>query len=184
LLLNGIRVAFAPQAIAYGEMVTSLGSAQHQRARWMRGRAEVTRKLTPRLLRSGLRHLTWPQIDGALELVMPSYSTLLMIALLTTVAWAILPGVAQTLPWPWFAVIWVGFLAYPPMGLLLERAPTKLYLYLTFAPFYAVWRTWLRVWIRFRHGSSAWMRTPRSTEMVRKTAELSSVPGVGDESIR
>jgi cellulose synthase/poly-beta-1,6-N-acetylglucosamine synthase-like glycosyltransferase len=184
LLLNGIRVAFAPQAIAYGEMVTSLGSAHQQRARWMRGRAEVTRRLAPRLLHSGLRNLDWPQLEGALELAMPSYSTLLMVALLTTGLWSILPDAARGLPWLWLVVAWAGFLAYPPLGLLLEQAPAKLYLYLAFAPFYTLWRTGLRLWVRFRHSSTAWVRTPRSTETVQNTVRLSSLPGASDESKR
>ena len=181
LLLNGIRVIFAPQAIAYGEMVTSLGAAHHQRARWMRGRAEVSRQLAPRLLRSGLRHLDWLQLDGAIELMMPSYSTLLMMALLTTGLWVVLPEVARGLSWPWLVVTWAGFLAYPPLGLLLERAPARLYLYLAFAPFYTLWRTWLRLWVRFRRGSITWVRTPRSIKTTGSVAELSSLSGVSDE---
>ncbi len=161
LLLNGMRAVFAPHAIAYGEMVTSLKSAQNQRARWMRGRAQVSGQLAPWLLRSGLSHLNWRQVDAAIELVMPSYSTLVMVALLATALWAVAPGV---LPWFWFAATWAGLLAYPLLGLLLERAPARLYLYLAFAPFYALWRTWLRIWIRFRRGSAIWVRTPRSTE--------------------
>ncbi len=165
LLLNGVRVVFAPNAIAYGEMVTSLGAARHQRARWMHGRADVTRRLAPRLLAAGLRNRNPAQIDGAIEQWMPSFSTLVVIALASTGLWGLLARFTrQAIPRKWLAAVWAGFAVYPPLGLLLERAPLKLYVYLAFAPFYVAWRTGLRVWVRVQRGSNVWVRTPRSTE--------------------
>jgi cellulose synthase/poly-beta-1,6-N-acetylglucosamine synthase-like glycosyltransferase len=161
LSLAGIRVVFAPQAKAFGEMVTTLKSAGGQRARWMRGRTEVTRQWLPRLLGSGLRHLNWLPVDAALDLVLPSFSTLAvglavlsLLALVSPTAWIGL----------WLLVLWLGLLLYPVLALVLTQAPVKLYLYLGLAPFYAVWRTWLRLVINFQRGPSTWVRTARSTE--------------------
>jgi len=180
LLLNGIHVVFAPQAIAYGEMVTTLRTAHHQRARWMRGRAQAARQAALRLLSTGLRHLDWPQLDGALALMMPSYSSLLVLALLSTALWFILPQFTHSSSWPWWALTWVGLLIYPPLALLLERAPARLHLYLLSAPFYAFWRTCLRLWTRFGRSDTTWVRTPRSTETAPGVVR-SSLSGASDE---
>jgi cellulose synthase/poly-beta-1,6-N-acetylglucosamine synthase-like glycosyltransferase len=162
LLLNGIRVAFVPQAITYGEIVTDLSVARRQRSRWMHGRADVAQRLASYLLRSGLRHKDLAQIDGAIERTMPSFSTLLVLTALLTALWAVLPGVADRLPWLWLVSLWVGFVAYPLLALAMERAPFKLYLYLAFAPIYALWRTGLRLLVRFQPRQVKWFRTPRS----------------------
>ena len=79
LLREGIRVTFVPDALSYGEIPTSLAAARKQRSRWMYGRAEVARRLAPVLLHSGLRRRSLVQLDGVIEQVMPSYSTLLML---------------------------------------------------------------------------------------------------------
>jgi 1,2-diacylglycerol 3-beta-glucosyltransferase len=163
LLLNGIRVAFVSQAVTYGEIVTDLNVARRQRSRWMHGRADVAWRLAPRLLRSGLRHADLAQIDGAIERTMPSLSTLLVLTALLTALWAVLPGVADWLPWPWLTSLWAGFAAYPLLALLLEQAPWKLYMYLAYAPFYALWRTALRLMVRLQPKQTRWFRTPRST---------------------
>ena len=164
LLLKGLRVVFVPQAMTYGKIVTDMGAARKQRSRWMHGRADVARRLTPRLLRSGLRHADLAQIDGAIEREMPSYSSLLVLHALLTVLWVVIPGVAGRLPYPWPVSLWVGFVAYPLLALVLERAPWKLYFFLAYAPVYALWRTGLRLLVRFQPKQTKWYRTPRSIE--------------------
>ncbi|GAB4439466.1 MAG: glycosyltransferase family 2 protein [Anaerolineae bacterium] len=173
LLQHNIRVFFAPGARAYGEMVNNLSAARHQRARWMHGRAEVTKKLALRLFKTGLRNRSWAQVDGAIEQWMPSFSSLGVIAALDTgLIAAVSRFTAHPLPWPWLAALWIGLLAYAPLGLLLERAPLKVYLSLPVAPFYALWRTMLRLRVRAQRNTNVWVRTPRSTEAAPIVAEV------------
>jgi cellulose synthase/poly-beta-1,6-N-acetylglucosamine synthase-like glycosyltransferase len=164
LLLNGVRVVFVPQAKTLGRIVTNLSIARRQRSRWMHGRADVARQLAPRLLRSGLSNGDLAQIDGAIERVMPSFSTLLISATLLTVLWAISPGVSARLPWLWIASLWPALAIYPLLALVLERAPWKLYLYLAYAPIYVLWRTGVRLLVRFQPKQTRWFRTPRTHE--------------------
>jgi len=163
LLLNRIRVAFAPNALSYGELPTSLAAAQRQRSRWMQGRAEVSRRLTSVLLQAGLRNRSLAQLDGAVEQAMPSYSTLLtlwgLVALVGGSLDLLVGGFAM--PWRWVLGLGGGFALYPILGLLLAGAPRSLYRYLALSPLYVLWRTSVRVWVRLRGGEGGWVRTPR-----------------------
>jgi cellulose synthase/poly-beta-1,6-N-acetylglucosamine synthase-like glycosyltransferase len=164
LLLQGIRVRFVPHALSYGDIPTSLNAARHQWARWMQGRSDVSRKLASRLLRAGIVNRDLAQLDGAVEQVMPSFSTLVMlwgtIVLTTAGAHCLLPGFRA--PWGWLLGAGVGFALYPILGLVLARAPRATYFYLALAPFYALWRSGVRLWVVLRRGPKAWVRTPRS----------------------
>ncbi|HEC34292.1 MAG TPA: glycosyltransferase [Chloroflexi bacterium] len=163
LLLNNVRVTFAPDAVSYGEIPASLAAARGQRSRWMQGRAEVTRRLAPALLRAGLRNRNLAQLDGAIEQAMPSYSTLLtlwgLVALVGGGLDLLIGGFAM--PWGWVLVLGAGFVLYPLLGLLLSRAPAAIYRHLALAPLYVLWRTGVRLWVRLRRGTGAWVRTPR-----------------------
>lgn len=165
LLLEDVRVRFAADAITYGEMPTSLEAARHQRSRWMQGRADVSARLAPQMLRAGLRKLNLAQLDGAVELVLPSYSTLLMLASAGTLLWGALwilwPDIP--FPWGWLLALYLAFVVYPLLGLVLDGAPLRLYLYLAYAPFYVLWRTGVRLLVRLRRGPTAWVRTTRKT---------------------
>ncbi|HIE38288.1 MAG TPA: glycosyltransferase [Anaerolineales bacterium] len=163
LLLNGVRVAFAPDAVSYGEIPTSLSAAQGQRSRWMQGRAELSRRLGPALLRAGLRNRSLAQLDGAVEQAMPSYSTLLTlwggVALIEGGLDLTVGGFAAA--WGWVLGLGAAFALYPLLGLLLSGAPRAVYRHLALAPLYVVWRTGVRLWVRLRRGSGVWVRTPR-----------------------
>jgi cellulose synthase/poly-beta-1,6-N-acetylglucosamine synthase-like glycosyltransferase len=163
LLLEDIRVAFAPDALSYGEIPTSLAAARRQRSRWMYGRAEVARRLVPVLLQSGLRRLSLVQLDGVIEQVMPSYSTLLTlwgaVALIGGGLDLLVGGFAML--WGWVLGLGIALALHPVLGLLLAGAPRSLYVYLAFAPFYVLWRTAIRLRVRLQQGPMGWVRTPR-----------------------
>lgn len=166
LLLNGIRVAFVPDALSYGEMPTSLAAARQQRSRWMQGRADLSRRLAPMLLQAGLRRCSLAQLDGAIEQVMPSYSTLLTLWGVVALVGGGLDLLAGSLaiPWGWVLGLGVSFALYPILALLLAGAPSSLYLCLAFAPFYVLWRTVVGLGVRLQRGSRGWVRTPRKAE--------------------
>jgi cellulose synthase/poly-beta-1,6-N-acetylglucosamine synthase-like glycosyltransferase len=165
LLLNGIRVTFVPDALSYGEIPTSLGVAGRQWSRWMHGRSEVSRRLAPQLLRRGLENRNLAQLDGAIEQVMPSLSTLVvswgLVAMGGGAVDLLTRGLA--LPWGWILGLGAAFGLYPVLGLLLAGAPRAVYAYLALAPFYSLWRTGLRVWVNLRKRPQQWVRTPRSS---------------------
>ncbi|HID63516.1 MAG TPA: glycosyltransferase [Anaerolineae bacterium] len=163
LLLNGIRVAFAPDALSYGEIPTSLATARQQRSRWMQGRAEVSRRLAPMLLRAGLRGRSLAQLDGAIEQALPSYSTLLTLWGIVALAGGGLDLLVRgfAMPWGWVLELGAAFALYPLLGLFLTGAPRSIYRHLALAPLYILWRTGVRLWVHLRRGPGIWVRTPR-----------------------
>ncbi|MBN1178451.1 MAG: glycosyltransferase [Anaerolineae bacterium] len=170
LLLEGIRVRFVPGAVSRGEMPTSLAVARTQWSRWMRGRSDVSRRLAGRLLRSGLRRGNLAQLDGAVEQVLPSLSTFFTVwgavALAAGLLDLALAGFSA--PWGWLLGLGAALGLYPVLGLVLSRAPGRVFLYLALAPAYALWRSALRLWVRFSRGSQEWVRTARSGGMDRR----------------
>ena len=53
LLLEGVLVAYAPDAVVEAEMPATLGAPRTQNERWERGRIELARRYVPRLARAG-----------------------------------------------------------------------------------------------------------------------------------
>ena len=144
-------------------------AARAQRARWLRGTHDASRRYARQLLREGLRRRDPALLDGALQAYLPSYSTLTLISL---AAFTIQLGLAicglrpATLPFilvPWSLVIGALFL-YPLFGLTLERAPFKACLVILSGPLFILWRTWLALTARFGNRPVVWVRTAHQGE--------------------
>lgn len=163
LLLAGLRIAYEPATVGYGEAPQTWGQAQAQRARWLRGTRDASRKLARRLLRAGIRQRNGLLLDGALQAYLPSYSTLtlIMVSLLLAqigVNWWWTPAFSPIAIAAWTAVAGLLFI-YPLFGLALERAPLRAYVAILSGPFFIFWRTWLALTVRLRRGSVPWIRT-------------------------
>ena len=103
------------------------------------------------------------QLDGVIEQVMPSYSTLLMLCSLVALIGGSLDLLVGgfVMPWGWVLGLGIAFALHPVLGLLLAGAPRSLYLYLAFAPLYVLWRTAIRLGVRLQRDPRGWVRTPR-----------------------
>jgi cellulose synthase/poly-beta-1,6-N-acetylglucosamine synthase-like glycosyltransferase len=159
LLLDGVRVAYEPAAVGYGEAPATWAAARAQRARWLRGAAEAKRRYGWQLLRAGLRHRDVAMLEGAARSLLPVYSTLVLLA----VATAALHLAFHSWAGPWLAGLW-GLLVillgvYPFFGLLLERAPLRAYLAILSGPLFILWRTWLSLKARYSRQPVTWART-------------------------
>lgn len=171
LLLNGIRTRYVAEAIVRQQAAVTWQSGQQQRLRWYRGAVEVQRRLAWQLIRQGLLNRSWAQLDGAIELLMPAYSTLTALTLLLVlIEWLLLSPPAGV-----FAVLMnaslFAWILYPVLGLLLDRAPVSLYMALLYGPVYLAWRLWLTVLTRILGKRIQWVRTQRREE----------IPGLGRE---
>ena len=163
LLLNGIRIAYEPAAIGYGEAPITWSRARAQRARWLRGTHDTSQQYVKRLLVEGMKRRNLAMLDGALQASFPSYSTL---SLLVLFVWAIQVSIDYftelSFPWPlmgtWAAMA-VTLLIYPLVGLALERAPVRAYIAILLGPYFILWRTWLAFISRFREKQVTWIRT-------------------------
>ena len=163
LLLNGMRIAYEPAAIGYGEAPITWSQAQAQRARWLRGTRDTSQQYAKHLIVKGLKRRNLAMLDGALQASFPSYSTLsLMSLILLMIQVMINYFIKHIFPWPligaWAAMV-VTLLIYPLFGLALERAPVRAYIAILLGPYFILWRTWLAFISRFRRKQVTWIRT-------------------------
>lgn len=163
LLLKGIRIMYEPSAIGYGEAPLSWSRARAQRARWLRGTYDTSRRYVKHLIVEGMKRSNLALLDGALQASFPSYSTLSLISLM---------GLAIQVPIDYFvesislypligawAAMVITLLIYPLAGLALERAPVRAYIAILLGPYFILWRTWLALTSRFGKKQVTWIRT-------------------------
>jgi 1,2-diacylglycerol 3-beta-glucosyltransferase len=163
LLLEGIKIAYEPAAIGYGEAPRTWAQARAQRARWLRGTRDASQQFAQRLLMEGIRRRDAALLDGAVQSYLPSYSTLTMISILSLliqvlVNWQVGPIFSWTVVRVWAAVVSALFV-YPLIGLALEKAPLRAYLAILSGPFFIIWRTWLALVARLGRKPVSWIRT-------------------------
>jgi 1,2-diacylglycerol 3-beta-glucosyltransferase len=159
LILGGQRVTFAPDAIVWAEMPSSLKAARTQNVRWERGRQEMVRQYVPRLLRAALVRRSFLLFDAAIEQLIPPFSLVAAASLLVMIGALAL----QSLP----AVLLGGFIlvgqaVYILAGLGLSGAPGKVYQALLYAPIFIVWKVWLYLRVLVGLDRKGWIRTARN----------------------
>src|SRR5215213_8154397 len=97
LILGGHRVTFAPDAIVWAEMPSSLKAARTQNVRWERGRQEMLRQYVPRLLRAALVQRSFLLLDAAIEQIIPPFSLVAAASLLLLIGALILQSIPAVL---------------------------------------------------------------------------------------
>jgi len=160
LLVAGLHVTFAPEAVVRTRLPGSLAVARKQNERWERGRLDAMRHHVPSLLGHGLRHRSWSSIDGALELLIPPFSVLiaLMLALLGL---SILSGVQSLIVMA--AIGLVAQCLYTLRGVVLaSRHYQHIYRALLYVPAFVIWRLCLYLGVLSRRGRVQWTRTVRT----------------------
>jgi hypothetical protein len=171
LVLDGLLVDFAPDAVVSAEMPASLDRARTQNERWERGRVQLARQYVPRLLRAANRERgrrTVVLIDAAADLLMPPLSVLVAAAGVTSAAsWLIdaaRPSRSSRVG-SWVSGATCTTIAVHVFsGLRLARAPRAVYLSLLRAPRMVVWKVVLWSRMLIRRGDVDWVRTARLAE--------------------
>lgn len=165
LLLDGIRIGYEPNAKGFGEAPLTWTQARMQRTRWLRGAHEVGREFSKSLFVKGLKTRNLALIDGALQMYLPSYSTLTFISFTLLLAQLVVNYTMGPIFPAWLLLGWViaaGLLfIYPFLGLALENAPVKSFLVIMTGPFYIIWRTILAFSLRLNKQPVIWQRTVR-----------------------
>ncbi len=169
LLLDGTRVAFAPDAVVQAEMPVSVAASQTQHERWERGRIEMARRYLPVLARRALSARGADRVayaDAAADLAVPPFS----VVVAASAAWSTLvltralvrrrvgvAGVAAT------SVV-AAQAAYVLSGLRMVGARRAVYQSLLGAPRLVAWK--IRLWVRQIGGRRdvVWTRTARNAE--------------------
>ena len=165
---RGILARFVPGAHVLGQMATSGRDAGTQRARWEGGRAALIRRWAAPLLRRAVTERNAALFDGAMELLIPPLSIMVMLTGLFAVGtWtaALLAdrGLLNGLAVAWLAVLLLQA-AYVILGMALARLPPRIFLRLLFAPGFLAWKilTYASM-LAARRGRDGdeWVRTER-----------------------
>lgn len=167
LLLNGVKVRFAPNTGVLATMPAIAANAESQRVRWERGRLPVKRQYAWKLLSGAARKISFPLLDSWIDLVTPPFVHLMslngFVLFLHVVLWMISPGLFAGYLTAWGIVSGLG-LVHVLAGLVSAGADARLYVALLHVPRYAAWKMLLR---RKHPPSTApkdWVRTARETD--------------------
>jgi len=165
LLLKGVGIDFAPEAVVHAQMPVEASNAETQRSRWEIGRFQIIRSYTPKFLYKAISKRSFAHFDVFVELITPPFvNMMLMITVIFGagfVLWllALLPAVHVLL---WGLLLSAGF-CYLFVGLFAGGADMSLYRSLLKIPRYVVWK--LKVYVRalVNGKEENWIRTIRDS---------------------
>ena len=164
LLQEGIRVEFAPEAAVYARMPVLAKNAESQRARWESGRFDVIRTYAGKLLAIGVKKFSARYIAMFIELVMPAFVNMMVVAtgfMFSTIILALLGSTeAKMFVVPWLVVVSFGIL-HVMVGLITAKADRAMYKAILYLPRYAVWKLFLYSKLLLRGLPVEWVRTNR-----------------------
>ena len=165
LLLNGVRIDFAPEATVYAQMPMEASNAETQRSRWEIGRFQTIRSYSPKFLYKSISKWSFAYFDVFVELITPPFvNMMLMISIFFSagfILWllALLPTVHLLM---WGLLLTMGF-CYLFIGLFAGGADISLYKSIIKIPLYVVWKlkVYVRALINGKEGN--WIRTIRDS---------------------
>ncbi|MEO8313446.1 MAG: glycosyltransferase family 2 protein [Pseudomonadota bacterium] len=157
LMLEGIKVAYVPDARVESEIPATLSQVNVQQSRWEGGKREIYAALLPRILRTVLRNPSPLLLDGLFEMMVPPLSIVIFLNIVGASAAWLVDSVAL---WVFITSLAI-FAAAVLSGLLQNRAPAGVYLRLLAAPAFVMWKAVLLVRVLFSSTPKAWQRTPR-----------------------
>lgn len=158
LVLEGTRTRFVPEAWVSQPVPTSMRASAEQQARWEKGKLDMIRAWTPRLLGSGIARQDPVRIHAGLECLVPPQSVLALGGLGGAVLGAALRRprlLALSL------LTLGGQTAFVLGGLRLVRAPASVYRALLTAPVLIAGKLALYARLASGRGPSGWVRTER-----------------------
>jgi cellulose synthase/poly-beta-1,6-N-acetylglucosamine synthase-like glycosyltransferase len=189
LIMGGERVSFAPDAVVWGEMPSTLTNSESQISRWESGRLQMARQHVTPLLKSAWKEgrrgntaRSFILFDAAVEHLIPPFSILfglsiglVLLDLLGIFLSNLLAGSSQA--WLFsangglFAInlllgmgLVSGQMIYLLSGLKMVQAPSYIYRSLLHAPGFVIWKIGNYIRVLFGRGQKGWVRTPRNGE--------------------
>jgi 1,2-diacylglycerol 3-beta-glucosyltransferase len=158
LVLDGTRTRFVPEAWVSQPVPTSMRASSEQQARWEKGKLDMIRAWTPRLLGSGIARQDPVRIHAGLECLVPPQS---VIALGGLAGVALGAGGRRPRLLALSLLTLGGQTAFVLGGLRLVRAPASVYRALLMAPVLIVNKLALYARLAGGRGPSGWVRTER-----------------------
>jgi 1,2-diacylglycerol 3-beta-glucosyltransferase len=158
LMLEGIRVAYVPEARVASDIPATLTQVTVQQSRWEGGRHEVHASVLPRAWRAVRDRPSGMLLDGVLDLLVPPLSVVILLNLLgLAMAWWAGSGAAMV-----FAASLAVFGGAVVSGLIQNRAPGGVWWRLVAAPAFIAWKLVLLLRLALAPRTRAWQRTPRN----------------------
>ncbi|MBI1319202.1 MAG: glycosyltransferase [Candidatus Hydrogenedens sp.] len=161
LLMDGILVRFNPGALVTSPIPVQTAQADVQQRRWEGGKVHIFKHYFGPVLSRALQRPSLANWDAVLDMLVPPQSLLFLVLAAGLVLGAIAgPG--------WFALLAAcacaaGFCI--ASGLILQRAPLQVWLYLAALPLFIAWKIPLYLKLLAQKGEQAWQRTPRDNEV-------------------
>lgn len=163
LMLEGVKIDFAPEATVLAQMPVEAKNAETQRSRWELGRFQVIRSYTSKFLIKAIKQRSASYFDVFIDLITPPFVNLMLMvaALLFTVVMLWLFGMVSVLHLFLWGFLTATGIAYLFIGLYVAEADKNLYKSLLYLPLYVYWK--LKVYIKaLRKGKEVkWIRTER-----------------------
>ncbi len=173
LLLNGIKVVFAPEAGVLATMPADARNAETQRARWEGGRLPIVRRYAGPLAIGALSRPSFVLLDALIDLITPPLVNLMGLALflgvVSTAGWIAGVSGMGLLSLLCYASIAAGLL-HVIIGLNAAGADRTLFAALLHIPRYVLWKFMLYAKL---------VRAGKTKEWVRTTRESTSLPPGG-----
>lgn len=160
LVLAGVRTEFVAEAWVSQAVPTSMGASREQQARWEKGKAQMVRAWTPRLLAAGLARRDPVRLHAGAECLVPPQSVIALGGVLGAGLGAAtgnrrLLGLSM--------VTLLGQSAFVLGGLRLVRAPAAVYRALLSAPLLVASKLALYARLLSGRGPRDWVRTERES---------------------
>ena len=172
LVLNGISVGYAKDAIVYDEKPLTLSQSVKQRTRWMQGHADVASRFIPKLFKKATKDKDILCIDCIVYLLQPAL--LIMLLILTTVSLVQLfwPGLSMwfftnlALPPYLWGIVMVGQFLMTPFILWYEGKLTKKMI-IYYIPYLVYTYTWLPIAVVgiIRKNNKEWFHTEHTRKI-------------------
>lgn len=160
LLLDGVPVSYNGRAIVVSDMPATSRGARPQRRRWEGGRFQLLKGWGLKLAKAFLKRPRWRTLDALLELSVPPLALVAAMQFVYLVA-AVL---SRQTPWLVLALACMAATAlYVVVGLVQRRAPARVWVALSLAPVYVLWKIPVYAGLLLR-GDKGWVRTPREGE--------------------
>ena len=172
LVLNGISVGYAYDAIVYDEKPLTLSQSVKQRTRWMQGHADVASRFIPKLFKKATKEKDILAFDCIIYLLQPTL--LIMLLIITTVSLIKLfyPPLGMWFltnlaipPYLWNLVM-IGQLLLTPFVLWVEGKLTKKMI-MYYIPYLVYTYTWLPIAVVgvIRKNNKDWFHTEHTRKI-------------------
>jgi len=164
LLLRGVGVVFAPEAVVIAAMPQHAANARSQRARWEMGRFPLVKKYAGRLLRTAAYARSYRCFDAFIDLVTPPLVNLLMAVSAMFMISVILLGLGYwelgPVIWLWAGLMGLG-MVHLLVGIQAARGSVEDLKVLLHLPRYALWKLLLYAGMIKKRVPNEWIRTHR-----------------------